>query len=71
MYMNGYVVNISYEEAEKLHGKTVEVSGKVTVRKGLNNLPKEYEENGDEIIGQGRMEDTRYIESPVIKILED
>ena len=62
MYMNGYVVNIDYEQASKLNGKTIRVTGKVTIVKGLD--PK------DEILKQGRSADTKHIRSPKIKILD-
>ncbi|MBN1182423.1 MAG: hypothetical protein JXB49_09065 [Bacteroidales bacterium] len=71
IYMNGYVVNIDYETAEKLNGKTIKVSGEVTIRQVLDNLPKEYDENGNELIRQGRKNDIKHIESPIIVIIED
>ena len=71
IYLNGYVVNIDYEQAKKLHGKTIKVSGKVTVIKGLKTWPKEYDPQGQEIIRQGRETDTKYIESPKIVIVEN
>jgi len=63
IYMNGYVVNISREKIEKLVGKKIRVTGKVTVVKGLKNLPGE-EERG------GREEDTKHILSPKIEIID-
>ena len=62
-YLNGYVVNIDYEQAKKLNGKKIRVSGKVTIEKGLKNLP------GNEI-RQGREKDTKHIESPKIEIIK-
>jgi hypothetical protein len=70
IYLNGYIVNIGYDKAKKLDGKTIKVSGKVTIMKGLKNLPKVYDENGNEIIIQGREEDTKLIESPIIEIIK-
>ena len=64
IYMNGYVVNISYEEANKLNGKKIKVTGEVTVIKGIKNLP-----NKD--IQQGRETDTKYIASPKITIIKN
>ncbi len=61
IYMNGYVVNISREKVEKLNGKKIRVTGKVTVVKGIKNLP------GEEV--QGREVDTKHILSPKIKII--
>jgi hypothetical protein len=70
IYLNSYVVNIDYEKAKKLNGKTIKVSGKVTIIKGLKNSPKEYDKEGHDIIQQGRENDTKYIESPMIEIIE-
>jgi hypothetical protein len=70
IYLNGYIVNISYDEAKEINGKTIKISGKVTIIKGLKNLPKEYDEKGNEIIRQGREEDTKYIEFPIIEIIK-
>ena len=36
-YLNGYVVNIGYEQAKKLSSKKIRVTGKVTIVKGLTN----------------------------------
>ena len=63
IYLNGYVVNISYEQAKRLNGKKIRITGKVTIVKGLKNLP------GHEV-RQGRQEDTKYIDSPKIEIIE-
>ncbi len=71
IYLNGYVVNIEYKKAKELSGKKIKVTGKVTVVKGLKNLPKEYDENGNEILKQGRSEDTKYIISPRIEIIKN
>ena len=64
MYLNGYVVNIGFEQAQKLNGKKIRVTGKVTILKGLKNRP------GD-TIRQGRYEDTEYIDSPHIIIIRN
>ena len=63
IYLNGYVVNISYEKAKKLNGKKIRVTGKVTIIKGFKHLPNDE-------IRQGREEDTKHIESPKIKIIK-
>jgi len=62
IYMNGYVVNISRKKVEKLDGKKVRVTGKVTVVKGIKNLPGEP-------IQQGREVDTKHILTPKIEII--
>lgn len=71
IWLNGYIVNISFSEVKRLDGKKVKVSGIVTIQKGLKNLPKKYDENGIELIQQGRQSDTWYIEYPIIEIIED
>ncbi len=64
IYLNGYVVNIDYEQAKKLNGKKIRVTGKVTIEKGFKNLPP------SDIIQQGRQDDTKHIESPEIEIIK-
>jgi len=64
IYLNGYVVNIGYEQAKKLNGKKIKVTGKVTVVKGLGNLP-------DKDAVQGREGDTKHIETPKIEIIRN
>jgi hypothetical protein len=68
--MEGYVVNIGYDEAKKLEGKTIKVTGKYTIVKGLQNEPKELDKDGNEIYKQGRLNDTKRIDSPTIEILD-
>ncbi|HBS85765.1 MAG: hypothetical protein A2W91_13315 [Bacteroidetes bacterium GWF2_38_335] len=69
-YLNGYVVQISDKQADKFHCKTIKISGKVTVVKGLDSQPKEYDDQGNEIFSQGRQGDTNFILSPKIKIVK-
>src|SRR5690242_14458086 len=64
IYMNEYVVNIPYEQAKKLNGKKIRVSGKVTIEKGIKN-------NDTGEIRQGRDKDTKHIESPKIEVLKE
>lgn len=45
-FMNGYTVNLSYEEAKILNGKKIKVTGVFTIVKRLENQPKEYDEHG-------------------------
>lgn len=71
IYVNGYIVHIDYDKAKKLDGMTIRVSGKINIIKGLRNMPKEYDEKGNEIIRQGREEETRHIESPIIEIIDN
>ncbi|HEY0356772.1 MAG TPA: hypothetical protein VGC29_11235 [Flavisolibacter sp.] len=64
IYLNGYVVNIPRHQIQALNGKTVRISGKVTLVKGTSHF------TGDEK-RQGRHEDTRHILKPKIKIIGD
>lgn len=68
--MEDYVVNIDYDQAKKLEGKTIKVTGKYTIVKGLKNEPKEQDKDGNEIYIQGRLNDTKRINSPTIEILD-
>ena len=70
IYLNGYIVNLDYQQAEKLNGKTIRVKGKVTIVKGLNNQPKEFDKNGQQVIKGGRNEDAKHIFSPKIKVID-
>jgi hypothetical protein len=60
IYLGDYVVNIPYDKLVKLNGKTVRISGKVTVIKGISNI---YE--------QGRATDTKHILKPRIRVLDN
>jgi hypothetical protein len=62
IYLNGYVVNIPFEQLTKLNGKTVCISGKVTIVKGIKYFP-------EEALRQGRYEDAKHIYKPKIKVI--
>ncbi|CAN5504179.1 hypothetical protein BH10BAC2_BH10BAC2_28980 [soil metagenome] len=64
IYLNGYVVNIGYARAKELDGKKIKMTGKITIVKGIKNLPNKE-------IQQGREVDTKYIKSPKIEIIRD
>ena len=64
IYLNGYVVDIPYNKAKALHGKTIQVSGKVTIVKRVLN-----DHNGE--VSQGRQVDTKHILHPKIKIVSE
>jgi len=64
IYLNGYVVNINYERAKALDGKTIRVSGRVTIVKGI-------QKNTSGEISQGRQGDTKHILHPRIEIVSD
>lgn len=68
--LDGYVVNIDYAQIKRLHGKTIKVTGKVTIVKGLNSQPKKFDKNGQEIRIAGYAEDTKQILSPKIEVIE-
>tara|TARA_R100000951_G_scaffold82893_1_gene70587 strand:- start:616 stop:945 length:330 start_codon:yes stop_codon:yes gene_type:complete len=62
IYLNDYVVKISYDSILKLDNKKVIIKGRYTIVKGLN--PK------DTVKRQGRSSDTKHILNPKIKIIE-
>ncbi|MBK6936385.1 MAG: hypothetical protein IPH18_05525 [Chitinophagaceae bacterium] len=57
------MVNIGYEKIRSLQGKTVRIKGRVTIIKGTSSYT-------DGEIRQGRLNDTKYINSPRIKVLK-
>lgn len=61
--LNGYLVNIDYERARELHGKKIRITGKVRFVKGLKNQTVPG-------FRAGFQEDTKYIASPKIRIIE-
>ena len=61
MYLNGYLVNINYAQAQKLQGKKVKVSGWVTIVKA-------YKKEDEPALRQGREKDIRHIELPRIEL---
>ncbi len=66
-YLNGYVVNIPYDKAQKLNGKKIKVIGKVTLAKGLGKKDVKDKSTSQK---QGRVEDVKYILKPKIVVLE-
>ena len=62
IYLEGYVVNIDYEKAKELDGKSVRISGKVTIVKGI-------QQDSSGVVAQGRQHDTRYILRPKIEVI--
>jgi hypothetical protein len=70
-YVDGYVVDISSEEANRLDGKKIKITGHVTIIKGLNNEAPQYDKEGHRVISQGRADDTRFILDPRIDIIQD
>ena len=64
-FLNGYFVEIDYEQAKKISGKRIRITGLVTIVKGLKNDP-EYKKG---IQKSGWLENTKHIYNPQIKIL--
>jgi hypothetical protein len=69
-FIEGYIVNINYNEAKKLDGKKVKITGQYTIVKGLKNQPIELDEAGNQIHKQGRLNDTKHIELPTVVIVD-
>lgn len=63
IHLNGYIVNIKYEDAKRLNGKTIRVTGIVHLVKAVRNI-------SNQDIKQGRATDTKYIDHPNIEILQ-
>lgn len=69
-YVEGYIVHLDYHKALDINGKKVKISGEITKVSGLDNTQQEYDEDGNEIIMQGRSGDTSHIFDPKIEVLE-
>jgi hypothetical protein len=65
VYLKGYVVNIGHEQAKKLNGKKIRITGKVTIIKASKNR------SPGQPIPQERQGDYKYIESPQIEIIKE
>lgn len=65
----GYILEIDAKQAEKLHAKKIKITGHLLLVKGLDEEPKEYDDQGREIIKQGRVSATMHIIHPVITVL--
>ncbi len=68
--IDGYVVNISFNQARILDGKKIKITGYYTIVQGLESKPKEYDKKGNIIHSQGRFKDTKHLESPAIDLIE-
>ena len=61
--LKGYVVNIGYEQAQKLDGKRIRITGYVTI------ITPSFETQPGQPIPQERGGPYKYIESPEIQII--
>src|SRR5262249_46811841 len=61
IYLNGYVVNLDYDDIKKFHRKKIRVTGQVILVPGI---PKD-----SEVEIQGRYEDSYHIPAPQIEIV--
>lgn len=71
LYIQGGILDLDAEEIERLNGKTIRVTGIKTRVKGLKNLPKAYDKNGNEIVQQGREEDFWHFHSIKYIVVND
>ena len=65
--LKGYVVNIGYEQAKKINGKKIKITGRVTIVK----VPKNLSPGPGHPIPQERGGDYKYIASPNIEIIKE
>ena len=70
-YLGGYVVNINYNQSKELNGKTIRITGKVSIEKGLDSDISKNNNSDTLPIRQGRLKDTKHIESPLIEIVKN
>ncbi|MEI6122015.1 MAG: hypothetical protein WCQ95_00165 [Bacteroidota bacterium] len=70
-YINGYVVEIDWNQAKKLDGKKIRITGKVSIVKGQNSEPRAFDADGNPMVDQGRTSDTRHIVNPKIELIAD
>ena len=68
-YLGGYVVNINYDLSNRLNGKNIKITGKVSIEKGLDSDASKHNTSDTFPIMQGRSGDTKHIESPIIEIV--
>jgi hypothetical protein len=69
-YLGGYVVGINYKQSKRLNGKTIRITGKVSIERGLDPRSSKSNQDGSTAAVQGRSGDTKHIESPVIEIVK-
>lgn len=64
-HLGGYIASINYRIAKGLNGKTIKITGKVSIEKGIGG-----DVSDSFPIRQGRLKDTKHIESPIIEIVK-
>ena len=69
-YIDGYIVNIDPTQAKEYHGRSIKISGIVTLVRGVANEPVLYDKDGNILAMQGRSEESRHILQPVITMVE-
>jgi opacity protein-like surface antigen len=69
VYVEGYILNLDYDQVKELSGKKIKITGEVSIVTGQENLAKEYDENGKEIFSQGRQGDSKHILAPKIELV--
>jgi hypothetical protein len=68
LWMKGYIVDVDRKVIEKFSGKRVKITGRLVIVPDLAKRPKEYDQNGNEIIYQGIYgSDAKYVMEPSIK----
>ncbi len=68
-YFGGYVVEIDAEQAARLNGKKIKITGKLFIEIGIGK-PGKNDSNDQSVISQGRQKDTKHIYSPFIEIVQ-
>lgn len=71
-WINGYLFSFEDDQFEKIRGKKVKITGRITISKGSNSPYHErsYSSDGRRILSQGYGQDIMIIIDPKIKILK-
>jgi hypothetical protein len=67
-YIKGYIVEIDYEQAKKLQGKKIRITGNWFIVKGIVADLTSNKDN-QSTLKQGRLKDSKHITTPLITIL--
>ena len=71
VYMEGYVVNIEYGELKRLDGKTIKVSGIVTLLSPIQDGAEKTDAGEEALVEQGRSQPIGYNEHPAVAVLKN